>query len=135
MNIQVYENILNGLKKHNNEIDQNYGNSIVSCPTTKPTYPLTVFEEIRNVANFSYNGCFDKVASVGYRVDIYAKTKGNVTKQTIARSIAKFVDEYLTTIGLTRVSFNVNELENDGSIYHIIMTYSGNLHENKNSLI
>lgn len=135
MDIQVYENILNGLKSYNDSVEQNYGNDIVSYPPSNPSYPLTIFDEIRNVANPNYNGCFDRVASVGYRVDIYAKTKGNVTKQTIARKIAQIVDKYLTNVGLTRVSFNVSELENDSSIYHIIMTYSGNLHENRNNLI
>ena len=135
MNIQFYDDILSGLIEYNDAVGQNYGNSIVSYPPIKPTYPLTIFEEIRNVANASYNGCFDRVASVGYRVDIYAKTKGNVTKHTIARRIAQIVDKYLTVIGLTRISFNVSELENDSSIFHIIMTYSGNLHENRNKLI
>jgi hypothetical protein len=45
------------------------------------------------------------------------------------------VDKYLTGIALTRISFNVSELENDASTYHIIMTYSGNLHENRRRLI
>lgn len=135
MDIQFYEKILNGLIDYNSSVEQNYGNSIVSYPPIKPTYPLTIFEEIRNVSNSAYNGCFDKVASVGYRVDIYAKTKGNITKHTIARKIAQIVDKYLSNIGLIRISFNVSELENDSSIFHIIMTYSGNLHENRNNLI
>ena len=75
------------------------------------------------------------VSSVGYRVDIYAKTKGNVDKQSIARKCAKMADEYLTGIGLTRISYNTSEIENDGSIYHIIVTYSGNLHENRRRFI
>jgi hypothetical protein len=135
MDILAYEYMLQGLKDYNATIEQNYGNVVVANPPTNPTYPLTVFDEIRNVANPSYNGCFERVASVGYRADIYAKTKGSVSKQIIARRIAQEVDRYLTNVGLTRVSFNVSELENDSSIYHIIMTYSGNLHENRRNLI
>ena len=135
MDILAYEYMLQGLKDYNATIEQNYGNTVVATPPTNPTYPLTVFDEIRNVANANYNTCYERVASVGYRADIYAKTKGNVTKQTIARKIAQEVDNYLTNIGLTRVSFNVSGLENDSSIYHIIMTYSGNLHENRRNLI
>ena len=67
--------------------------------------------------------------------DIYAKTKGSVSKQIIARKIAQEVDNYLTNVGLTRASFNVSDLENDSSIYHIIMTYSGNLYENRRRFI
>ena len=135
MDILTYEYLLNGLKEYNKTIDQNYGNVVVPFPTTNTTYPTTVFEEIRNIANQNYNTCYERLASVGYRADIYAKTKGSVTKQIIARKIAQEVDEYLTNVGLTRVSYNVSELENDNSIYHIIMTYSGNLQENKRRFI
>lgn len=135
MDILAYEYMLQGLKDYNATIEQNYGNVVVTTPPTNPTYPLTVFDEIRNVANPNYNSCYERVASVGYRADIYAKTKGSVSKQIIARRIAQEVDRYLTNVGLTRVSFNVSELENDSSIYHIIITYSGNLHENRRNLI
>ena len=135
MDILAYDYMLQGLKDYNATIEQNYGNVVVATPPTNPTYPLTVFDEIRNVANPNYNSCYDRVASVGYRSDIYAKTKGSVSKQIIARRIAQEVDRYLTNVGLTRVSFNVSELENDSSIYHIIITYSGNLHENRRKLI
>lgn len=135
MDILAYEYMLQGLKDYNATIEQNYGNVVVTTPPTNPTYPLTVFDEIRNVANANYNSCYERVASVGYRADIYAKTKGSVSKQIIARRIAQEVDKYLTNVGLTRVSFNVSELENDSSIYHIIITYSGNLHENRRKLI
>lgn len=135
MDILAYEYMLQGLKDYNATIEQNYGNVVVTTPPTNPTYPLTVFDEIRNVANPNYNSCYERVASVGYRADIYAKTKGSVSKQIIARRIAQEVDRYLTNVGLTRVSFNVSELENDSSIYHIIMTYSGNLQEFRRKLI
>ena len=135
MDILAYEYMLQGLKDYNTTIEQNYGNVVVATPPNNPTYPLTVFDEIRNVANPNYNGCFERVSSVGYRADIYAKTKGSVSKQIIARRIAQEVDRYLTNVNLTRVSFNVSELENDSSIYHIIMTYSGNLYENRRNLI
>ena len=135
MDILAYEYMLQGLKDYNATIEQNYGNVVVATPPNNPTYPLTVFDEIRNVANPNYNSCYERVASVGYRADIYAKTKGSVSKQIIARRIAQEVDKYLTNIELIRVSFNVSELENDSSIYHIIITYSGNLHENRRKLI
>ncbi|MBR5272757.1 MAG: hypothetical protein IKU25_05115 [Clostridia bacterium] len=136
MDITVYENILDGMKEYNNALSQNYGNTVVATAPSNPTYPLTVFDEIRNVANVNYNGDFDRLASMGYRADVYAKTKGNVTKQTIARKIAQEIDNYLSNyVGLNRVSYNVSELENDGSIYHIIITYEGTLHENRRKFI
>lgn len=137
MDIQVYENIFKGLEEYNKtKSKENFGNTILPLPPLNPAYPITIFEEIRNVANPSYNTCFDRVASVGYRVDVYAKDKKTQNKQTIARTIAKLVDEYLTNyVGLTRISYNVIELVNSGSIYHIVMTYSGNLLENRKKII
>lgn len=136
MDIVVYDDILNGLKEYNRNLAQNYGNNIVGIAPIKPTYPLTVFDEIRNQANAAYNTPYDKVSSLGYRVDIFAKTKGNITKQSIARKLAKDIDNFLTNhVGLLQVSWNINELENDSSIYKITLTYSANLHENRRTII
>lgn len=136
MDIMVYDYILSGLRQRNEIIEQNYGNSVAGTPPKNPTYPLTIFEEIRNVGIKGYKTCFDKLSSNGYRLDIFAKTKGNVKGQTIARKLAQDFDDYLTNIvGLDRVSYNVSELDDDGAIYHIIMTYEGTLHENRRKFI
>jgi hypothetical protein len=136
MNICAYENIFSGMKEYNDSLAENYGNAVVSTPPKSPTFPLTVFDEIRNVANRDYNGCFERLSSLGYRVDIFAKNQKNKTKQEIARELAKKFDIYMTDyVGLLRVSFNVNDNENDGSTYHIIMTYEGIFHENRMNFI
>ena len=135
MDILAYEYMLQGLKDYNDTVGQNYGNVIVKYPTKNTTFPHTQFVEMRNVANQNYNGRFEKVASVGYYAKIYAKTKGSVDKLTVARTVAKIVDDYLTNIGLTRVSYNVFDNEEGGTICEIIMTFSGNLHENRIKLI
>lgn len=135
MDILAYEYLKKGLKDYNEKSGKPRGNVIVPYPTANPTYPYTVFDEIRNVANSSYNTCFERVASTGYVARIYAKTKGKVDKQTIAREVAQMVDRYLSSFNLTRISYNANESVNDNSIYEIIMTYSGNLHENRRNFI
>ena len=135
MDILAYNYLYDGLVDMNEKSGKPRGNVIVHYPTANPTYPYTVFDEIRNVANASYNTCFDRVASTGYVARIYAKTKGKVDKQTIAREVAQMVDKYLTYCGLLRISYNANESVNDNSIYEIIMTYSGNLHENRRKFI
>ena len=136
MDILAYEYMLQGLKDYNATIEQNYGNVIVKYPTKNTTFPHTQFVENRNVANPNYNGRFERVASVGYSVRIYAKSKGSkVDKLTVARTVAQICDEYLTNIGLTRVSYNVFDNEESGAICEIIMTYSGNLHEFRRKLI
>lgn len=135
MDILAYDYLFEGAKKFNEQMGKPYGNEIVHYPTSNTTYPHTVIDEIRNVGNPSYNSDFDRVASVGYVVRIYAKTKGKVTKQTIARAVAQMLDNYFRHFKLSRISYNANESINDNSIYEIIMTYSGNLHENRRNFI
>lgn len=131
MDILAYEYLKQGLKDYNEKIGKPRGNVIVSYPTSNTTYPHTVFDEIRNVQNL----VAEKVASVGYRVDIFAKTKAKIDKQTIAREIAQEVNKYLTSQNLRQISFNASPQVNDDSIYQITMTYSGNLYEIKRKFI
>ena len=81
MDILAYEYLKQGLKNYNDKIGKPRGNVVVSYPTKDTTYPHTVFDEIRNVENL----VSQKVASTGYKVDIYAKTKGKIDKQIIVR--------------------------------------------------
>lgn len=131
MDILAYEYLKQGLKNYNDKIGKPRGNVVVSYPTKDTTYPHTVFDEIRNVENL----VAQKVASTGYKVDIYAKTKGKIDKQIIAREIAQEVNKYLTSQNLRRISFNASPQVNDDSIYQITMTYSGNLHETRRKFI
>lgn len=135
MDILFYEYLKKGLQDHNTNQGKPHGNKVVGKRTSDTTYPHTVFQEIRNTANASYNTCFDRVASVGYKVEVYAKDKGKVENQTIAREIAQMIDAYLTAVGLTRVSYNAFDMENENSTYAVIMTYTGNLHENRAKLL
>ena len=135
MDILAYEYLKKGMEAYNADNGKPHGNAIVGYAPKDPTYPLTIFSEIRNTANFSYNTCFERVASVGYSVRISAKKKVKVDKQTIAREIAQFIDRYLSLFNLARISYNENPSVNDDSIYEIIMTYSGNLHENRRKFI
>ncbi len=132
MDINLYEAIYRDMVTFNSNIAENYGNVVKKTSPMSPTYPLTTIEEIRNVVNPLYNSYFDRISSIGYRINIYAKTKGDVHNQTIARALAKEFDNYMTNyVGLTQTSWNVIPLENDASIYTITIVYTGNIHENR----
>lgn len=135
MDILAYPKLKDGMEKYNEDYGKPYGNCVVGKSPKNPTYPLTVFNEIRNVSNASFNTIADRVASTGYSVRIEAKNKGKVSNQTIAREIAQFINRYLEHFNLLRISYNENTSVNDDSIYEIIMTYSGNLHENRRKFI
>lgn len=137
MDIQIYENIYNGLESY---MDANpsglYSANLVHFPSASPSYPLVVFEEIRNQPSaHSYGEIQDIVANLGYRVRIYAKTKGSVSKMTIARSIAAAVDNFLTHyVGLKQISFNPDPNAADGEVYGLVVMYNTNYYENKQQI-
>lgn len=132
MIITVYDEILEALKAYNETLEQNYGNMIVGISPSTPTYPLTVFDEIRNDPYRRTNiKPLDRVDNLGYELEIYAKTKGSVNKQTIARKIAKELDDFLTGIGLQQISMNPVPNVNDSSIYRINIRYSAKYYENR----
>lgn len=135
MDILTYEYLKEGLKAYNEQNGKPYGNTVVGKAPKNPTYPLTILNEIRNVST-DLNSDYDRVASVGYSVKIEAKNKGTkVENQTIAREVAQFINRYLEYYNLKRISYNENTSVNDDSIYEIVMTYSGNLHENRRRFI
>ena len=134
MDIQVNNEIYNGLKEYNSKLSKNYGNSILElAPREKKVYPYTIFQTIRDTS--IDNSCYGKRSSKGYRVDIYAQDKGKFSRKDIAQILAQQVDYYLSDINLKRVSYNEIDLENNGTTYHIIMTYSGELDEYRRKFI
>ena len=138
MKQEAYNALLSGLKAYNNSLDENHGNIIHSISPQfgkdrKISFPLTIFKEIRNTPVPSINSHRERVASVGYRLDIFAQDKGaNYSKFKIARDIAEFVDKFMSDCaGLLRVSYNENDLENNGAIEHITLVYSGYFDETR----
>jgi hypothetical protein len=142
MDNKVYFDIIEALKEYNKSLSENYGNAIYSLPpklndNQNLKFPITRFSQIRNVANPLFNYSFERVASVGFSLDIFAKDKGTKKlRNEIALDLAQKFDAFLTNrCGLLLISYNEFDLEAQGSIYRITMTYSGNLHENRRRFI
>ena len=136
MDIKLYNDILEGLKKWNEAEGKPFGNSVAKMQTTETKYPLTVFEEINNTANGQFATCYDRLSTLGYRLTVYAKDsrKGEVKtdKQEVARQIAQKMNEFLTDyVGLHQMGFSPKPMLNDNSIYQIDLTYAADLHENR----
>lgn len=137
MDISLFDNIYKGLSEYIKSLGkENLGNTVVSEAPATPTFPLTVIDETNNIPLTGYTGIFERVAVVGYRIDIYAKTKGKMNKQEIARKIASQVDNFMRyKVGLNATSYNVMPRENDAGIYQIALVYSGKYHENKQRIV
>lgn len=137
MDIQINKYIFEGLKQYNNNLgDKNYGNSVVNLSPINPSYPLTIIQTIRDVANPNYNTCYGRVSSKGYKLDIFAQDMGDIPRDEIAEEVAKLMDNFMSNyVGLNRVSYNFIDLEKEGSLAHIVMTYSKDLDEYRRKFI
>ena len=142
MDISIYPSIKQGLKGYFSKLfdekvfSKSYNPEIVGFEPAKPTYPMLKIDESRNKPYENYRGFRETVADLGYKVDIYAKTSGSISKQEIARTIAKHANDYLTCIGLRQVSWNY--VENDGvngELYHIIIMYSAPYLEQRQTIL
>lgn len=142
MDNKVYYDVLNGLKEYNNSLSENYGNSIYSLMprldrNQELKFPITRFYQVGDTAYQGYNTPFDRVSSKRFVLDIFAKDKGNKKiRNEIALDLAQKFDDFLSyNCNLLRISYNEFDLESEGSIYRISITYSGNLHENRRTFI
>lgn len=131
MDITVYNKILAALQEYNDTLEQNYGNVVVGIAPSSPTYPLTVFEEIQNDPYRRTNvRLLDSVDNLGYEMVVYAKTKGKIDKQKLARQIAGKLNNFLTNvIGLEQISMNPQPILNDSSTYGVNVRYTAKYFE------
>jgi hypothetical protein len=136
LDIYTYDYLLTGFRNYVKQKGTPFGVAIVEYATSDTTYPHIIFDETRNTSLRRTNTPVDNVSSLAYTLDIFAKTideKNN--KKHVARELAKLCDEFLTHFGLERISFNQDFSVNESSICHIILTYSGNLFENRRKFI
>lgn len=135
MDTKINEQLYNDLVKYNASLQNNYANTVLDLAPNTKKYPYTIFSTIRDVANKNYNTCYGRVSSKGYRLDIYAQDKGKVKRNKIAQSICEQLDEFMSAIGLQRVSYNEFDVENEGTVFHIITTYSSDYDEYRKRFI
>jgi hypothetical protein len=134
MDIQVNKDLYNALVLHNSKLDKNFGNTVLQLAPTNKKYPYTIFSTIRDTS--IDNNCYGKRSNKGYRLDIYAQDKGTkYNRLEIAEHIAQSLDKFMSLIGLERVSYNAFDVENEGTTYHIIITYSATLDEYRRKFI
>ena len=136
MDITVYKKLYEALEvalvEFNNQT--NFGVSLSPYSPEEPKYPLIVMDEARNTPISKYTHNREEISSLGYRVDIFAKTalitkpdkkKEPFTKQQICREIMAFVDNFMRRrIGLEQISYNYfDSVGTQGELYQIVLVY------------
>lgn len=134
MQTELYDKIKEGLQDNfaSLGLSKSFNPSVVGFEPSEPKYPLIIIDEVDNTPYQNMSHYRQTVASVSYKIDIYAKTSGSITKQAIARELAKHCDNYCKCINLKQVSFNTfPNTGTNGAIYHIALMYSARYFENK----
>lgn len=144
MEIELYDKIKDGLKSHLDGLNLQFPykpkpkkaggevEMVVEYEPSSPNYPYIQIVEVGNAPYQNYRSRLQTVADKSYKIDIYAKTQNGIMKSTIARTLMKYCNDYLTCIGLKQIS--MNPFTNDGTngeLYHIVLMYSARYFENK----
>lgn len=133
MDITVYDKIYEAfelaLKDFNTESGFNV--AIAHYAPSKPTYPLIVLSEIRNQPHGKFYAYNEGISSMGYKVDIFAKTKAPYSKQDIARKIMRFAVDFMQRrIKLLHIGTGFFEnVGTNGELYEIALTFQQNFNE------
>lgn len=92
---------------------------------TPPSFPCVSLVEMDNSINIATqtSSCNENHARLMYELDIYSnKQKG---KKSECKAIAKYIDEILTSIGLTRTMLQPVPNMDDATIYRMKGRYTG----------
>ncbi len=138
METELYTQIFNALEAYVKEHYTDMSVSVCHYSPEEPAYPIVILDETRNTPYSSFKGFVERVASIGYRIDIYARTvDGEQTKQSICRALAKVCDEFMTgKAGLRQISWNaVDGAGTNGELYRVMITYTGAYLENKQRIL
>lgn len=144
MDITVYDKLYEALEIALNEFNNKSGfkANISSYSPDEPKYPLIIFTEVRNQPKSHFYSVRERVSSVGYRIDIFAKTaiitktdktKEVTNKQQICRQLMQFLTDFMQmNIGMNLISKNeFDSIGTQGELYQITLVFQQNYFENK----
>lgn len=145
MDITVYDKLYEALETALNEFNTKSGFKAQISPYApdEPKYPLIILTEVRNQPKTHFYSRRERVSSLGYRIDIFAKTtpvtkqgtktKVVVNKQQICRQLMQFITDFMQmNIGMNLISKNeFDSVGTQGELYQITLVFQQNYFENK----
>lgn len=144
MDITVYNKLYESLEVALTEFNSKsgFGATISPYSPDEPKYPLIILTEVRNQPKTHFYSVRERVSSLGYRVDIFAKTalitspnkkKEPFTKQQICRQLMQFITDFMQmNIGMNLISKNeFDSIGTQGELYQITLVFQQNYLENK----
>lgn len=148
MDITVYDKLYEALEKALVDFNAKTGYNAALSPfePQNPEYPLIIMYEVRNQPKTVLYSPREEISSMGYRVDIFAKTKlitppdgekKSVDKQTICRVIMDFITNFMQKgIGLRLISNNpFPNVGTQGELYEIVLVFQRDHFDNREIFI
>lgn len=135
MDITVYDKLYEAVEQAITDFnaEHNYSVALAHYAPNSPKYPLVIMSENRNQPQTRYYGSRERVSSLGYTFEIYAKTIKTNTKQAICREIMQFITDFMQDgIGLNLISNNsFDNVGTQGELYRIVLVFQKPYYENK----
>lgn len=144
MDITVYDKLYEALETALNEFNTKSGFKAQICPyePSSPQYPLIILTEVRNQPKTKIYSRIEQISSLGYSVDIFAKSavittpdkkKVTVNKQQICRQLMQFITDFMQwQIGMNLISKNEDgAVATQGELYRIILVFQQSHNDNR----
>lgn len=133
MDIEIYQEIYEGLKAYMAQKMPSV--AVLQASPARPTPPLVVFTEVQNRAITRNH--IDRISTIGYRAAIFAETKNGKLNMTIAREIAKEVNDYLINyVHLGQTSLNTTDnVGVGGKLARVDLLYAASYYENGRKIL
>lgn len=139
MDITVYDKLYEAVEKAITDFNAKSGYKVALAhyAPNSPQYPLVMLYENRNQPLTRYYGSRERISSLGYTVEIYAKTVKGKTKQQVAREIMQFVVDFMQNeIKIGLISNNeFDSTDQKREIYRIVLVFQRPFYENKETFI
>lgn len=139
MDITVYDKLYEAVERAITTFNATsaYKVALAHYAPNEPKYPLVILTENRNQPLTRYYGSRERISSLGYTVEIYAKTYKGKTKQQVAREIMQFVVDFMQNeIKIRLISNNeFDSTDQKREIYRIVLVFQRPFYENKETFI
>lgn len=135
MDITVYDKLYEAVEKAITDFNATHSYSVALShyAPNSPKYPLVIMSENRNQPQTKYYGSRERISSLGYTFEIYAKTYKTFTKQAICREIMQFITDFMQDeIGMDLISNTPFPNEGtQGELHRQVLVFQRPYNENK----
>ena len=127
---EVYDQIFQYAKKYIKEKSK-YSPKVLKSTQQDKTFPFISIKEIRDDLYSENLDKTDQRFNIGYEIEIYTITKGNIAKEEITEELKKLINDVFDIQYGLRRTFNQEMPNVDLNVFRWGMRFEGKIDENK----